>query len=146
MVFNPETNHCPLFNLTNFCSTWICHEITKCNRKQPASAAAFYFEKCLQQFRWIYYNSFWKCLSVEYLITYILKGFRWYCRWAKYSSYKRWIIDKLGAGGLSSSQNCKTLPFPTISNSNSNSIIFIMKGGGHHPEIHNLKRNSMSLW
>ena len=64
---------------------------------------------------------FEKCLSVEYLITYILKGFRWYCRWAKYSSYKRWIIDKLGAGGLSSSQNCKTLPLPYIT--------FIKKGG-----------------
>ena len=76
---------------------------------------------------------FEKCLSVEYLITYILKGFRWYCRWAKCSSYKRWIIDKLGAGGLSSSQNCKTLPLPTISNNNSNSITFIRKGGGHHP-------------
>ena len=61
------------------------------------------------------------------------KGPKWYCRWAKYSSYKRWIIDKLGAGGLSSSQNCKTLPLPTISNSNSNSITFIRKGGGHHP-------------
>ena len=39
----------------------------------------------------------------------------------EYSSYKRWIIDKLGAGGLSSSQNCKTLPLPYI--------IFIKKGG-----------------
>ena len=42
----------------------------------------------------------------------------------EYSSYKPWIIDKLGAGGLSSSQNCKTLPLPTIT--------FIKKGGASH--------------
>ena len=114
-------NHCPLFNLTNFCSTWICHEITKCNRKQPASAAAFYFE-------YVYSNSdgyiiihFENVSQWNTWLHIFWKGPKWYCRWAKYSSYKRWIIDKLGAGGLSSSQNCKTLPLPYIT--------FIKKGG-----------------